>query len=151
MPCRAPHSTLPADAFEYSALDLSSDVPGAEQEYSGRSSCLKVVSEKRTSPARRPWLLAQAGAILAVAATASAQSSLTLPNNSAGTEMDTPPILPSTPGTNAPLTPPRDGVTREQAEQLAGPKEAEEADRNRDGRLDSKELRRLDQAPAPLK
>ena len=90
-------------------------------------------------------------AALFAAATASAQSSLTLPNNSAGTEMDTPPILPSTPGTNAPLTPPRDGVTREQAEQLAGPKEAEEADRNRDGRLDSNELRRLDQAPASLK
>ena len=31
------------------------------------------MSEKRTSPTRRAWLLAQAGAILAVAATASAQ------------------------------------------------------------------------------
>ena len=38
-------------------------------------------------------------AALFAAATASAQSSLLLPNNSAGTEMDTPPVLPSaTPG-----------------------------------------------------
>jgi hypothetical protein len=48
-------------------------VPAAEQEYSGSSPCLKVVSEERTSPTRRPWLLAQACAILVVGATASAQ------------------------------------------------------------------------------
>jgi hypothetical protein len=49
--------------------------PGAcaaeAQEYSGGSPCLTVVSEQRIP--RRAWLLAQAGAILAVAAAASAQ------------------------------------------------------------------------------
>jgi hypothetical protein len=34
-------------------------------------------------------------AAMLAAATASAQSSLLLPNNSAGTEMDTPPVLPA--------------------------------------------------------
>jgi len=36
-------------------------------------------------------------AALFAATTASAQPSLLLPNNSAGTEMDTPPVLPSAP------------------------------------------------------
>jgi hypothetical protein len=84
------------------------------------------------------------------ATAASAQSTLTLPNNSAGTELDTPPVVPGTPSVLEPSQ--RDGiVTREEAEQLAGPKQVEEADRNDDGRLDGKELRRLDEAPAPLK
>ena len=89
-------------------------------------------------------------AALFAATAASAQPSLLLPNNSAGTELDTPPVLPGKPSVLEPS--PRDGiVTREQAEQLAGPKQVEEADRNGDGRLDGKELQRLDDAPAPLK
>jgi hypothetical protein len=62
---------LTADAAKYSATDVPPHGPTAEREYSGGSPCLKVVSEKRTP--RRAWLLAQAGAILAVAATSSAQ------------------------------------------------------------------------------
>jgi hypothetical protein len=89
-------------------------------------------------------------AAMFAATAASAQSTLTLPNNSAGTELDTPPVVPGTPSVLEPSQ--RDGiVTREEAEQLAGPKQVEEADRNDDGRLDGKELRRLDEAPAPLK
>lgn len=90
------------------------------------------------------------------AGVASAQSPLTLPNNSAGTEMDTPPVLPAGPDVLVPPTPRSDtaggsGVAREEVEQLAGPNAADDADRNRDGRVDDKELRRLPQAPAPLK
>jgi hypothetical protein len=89
-------------------------------------------------------------AAMFAATAASAQSTLTLPNNSAGTELDTPPVVPGTPSVLEPSQ--RDGiVTREEAEQLAGPKQVEEADRNDDGRIDGKELRRLDEAPAPLK
>jgi hypothetical protein len=84
------------------------------------------------------------------ATAASAQSSLTLPNNSAGTELDTPPVLPGTPPVIEPSQ--RDGiVTRDEAEQLAGPKEVEDADENDDGRLDDKELRQLDEQPGPVK
>jgi hypothetical protein len=89
------------------------------------------------------------------AGVASAQSPLTLPNNSAGTEMDTPPVLPAGPDVLVPATPRSEsagnGVAREEVEQLAGPKAADEADRNRDGRVDGKELRRLPDAPTPLK
>jgi hypothetical protein len=89
-------------------------------------------------------------AAMFAATAASAQSSLTLPNNSAGTELDTPPVVPGTPSVLEPS--PRDGiVTREEAEQLAGPKAAEDADKNDDGRLDDKELRRLEDQPAPVK
>jgi hypothetical protein len=89
------------------------------------------------------------------AAAASAQSPLTLPNNSAGTEMDTPPVLPAGPDVLAPATPRSDtaggSAARQDVEQLAGPKTVEDADRSRDGRVDGKELRRLQEAPAPLK
>ena len=89
-------------------------------------------------------------AALFAATAASAQSPLTLPNNSAGTEMDVPPVLPGTPSVMEPKT--NDGtVSRDQAEQLAGPKEVEKADKNSDGRLNEEELRRLRDAPAPLK
>jgi hypothetical protein len=89
-------------------------------------------------------------AALFAATAASAQSSLTLPNNSAGTELDTPPVLPGTPSVLEPT--PRDGIiTRDEAEQLAGPKEAEDADKNDDGRLDDKELRQLNEQPGPVK
>ena len=94
-------------------------------------------------------------AALFAATAASAQSPLTLPNNSAGTEMDTPPVLPAGPDVLVPATPKGDtagsGVAREEVEQLAGPKDADDADKNRDGRVDDKELRRLQDAPAPLK
>ena len=89
------------------------------------------------------------------AGVASAQSPLTLPNNSAGTALDTPPVLPAGPDVLVPATPRGEradsGVAREEVEQLAGPKAADEADRNRDGRADDKELRRLPDAPMPLK
>jgi hypothetical protein len=94
-------------------------------------------------------------AALFAAATASAQSSLTLPNNSAGTALDTPPLLPAVPDVMVPAMPrsgaPRDGMSRKDAEELAGPNAAEQADRNRDGRIDTKELPKLDDAPAPVK
>ena len=89
-------------------------------------------------------------AALFAATAASAQPSLLLPNNSAGTEMDSPPVLPAGPDVLVPGTP-RDGVKRDDVEQLAGPKEFNGADKNRDGRLDEKELRELRDAPAPLK
>jgi hypothetical protein len=44
-------------------------------------------------------------AVLFAATTASAQSSLFLPNNSAGTEMDTPPLLPADPKILEPTAP----------------------------------------------
>ena len=90
-------------------------------------------------------------AALFAATTASAQSSLMLPNNSAGTEMDTPPVLPATPDVLVPTTPRSKGVAREEAEQLAGPKEVENADRNRDGRPDTKEETKPEEAPAQSK
>jgi hypothetical protein len=89
------------------------------------------------------------------AGVASAQSPLTLPNNSAGTALDTPPVLPAGPDVLVPATPKSDtaasGVKHEEVEQLAGPKAADDADKNGDGRIDDKELRRLQDAPAPLK
>ena len=89
------------------------------------------------------------------ATAASAQSPLTLPNNSAGTALDTPPVLPAGPDVLVPATPRNDtsgsGASRQEVEQLAGPKAADNADRNQDGRIDDKELRRLPQAPAPSK
>jgi hypothetical protein len=89
-------------------------------------------------------------AAMFAATAAFAQPALTLPNNSAGTELDTPPVLPGTPSALEPST--TDGkVTREQAEQLAGPKAIEDADKDGDGRLDGNELQRLQDAPAPLK
>ena len=89
-------------------------------------------------------------AALFAATTASAQSSILLPNNSAGTEMDTPPILPSAPAALVPAEPGA-GATRENAQQLAGPKEKESdaADRDRDLRRDRQE--RLGDAPPPSK
>ena len=89
-------------------------------------------------------------AALFAATTAYAQSSLTLPNNSAGTVMDTPPVLPAGPDVLVPVEP-RDGATRRDVEQLAGPKQSDAADKNRDGRVDEKELRELRDAPAPIK
>jgi hypothetical protein len=89
-------------------------------------------------------------AALFAATAASAQSPLTLPNNSAGTPLDTPPVLPGAPSVTEPST--TDGtLSRDQAEQLAGPKQVEKADKNGDGRLNEQELRRLRDAPAPLK
>jgi len=94
-------------------------------------------------------------AALFAATTASAQPSLLLPNNSAGTEMDTPPVLPSAPMVlepkAAPSDAPRDFVIRKDTEQPAGPKEVDKTDRNRDGRLEGNELLRLQEAPAPSK
>ena len=93
-------------------------------------------------------------AAMFAATTASAQSSLLLPNNSAGTEMDTPPVLPGTPKVLEPSEPrgdaPIDFVIRDEPEQLSGPKEPDAADRNQDGRQDTNEPKAL-QEPAPLK
>lgn len=89
-------------------------------------------------------------AALFASTAATAQSSLTLPNNSAGTELDTPPVLPAGPDVKAPATP-GDKATRQDVDPLAGPKQFDDADKNRDGRLDDKELRTLRDAPAPVK
>ena len=92
---------------------------------------------------------------LIAAATASAQSSLTAPNNSAGTSLDTPPILPTAPEALPPRSDPaprafesidarrRGYVTREDLDQLKDREGFDAADTNRDGRLDASEFQRF--------
>ena len=96
-------------------------------------------------------------AAMLAATIASAQTSLTLPNNSAGTALDTPPVLPATPDALPPRSEPaprafdtidarrRGYVTREE---LLKDREAfDAADLNRDGRLDATEFQRFWEAP----
>ena len=93
-------------------------------------------------------------AAMLAATVASAQTSLTLPNNSAGTALDTPPILPATPDALPPRSDPaprafetidarrRGYVTREDLEELKDRDGFDAADLNRDGRLDAREFER---------
>lgn len=98
-------------------------------------------------------------AALVASGTAFAQTgSLTAPNNSAGTPLDMPPVL-TRPGTDLTGAPTRTEsaltafdkldsghqgyVTRRETESLAGTTGFDEADRNRDGRLDSDEFQRF--------
>jgi EF hand len=93
-------------------------------------------------------------AAMLAATIASAQTSLTLPNNSAGTALDTPPVLPATPDALPPRSDPaprafetidarrRGYVTREDLEQLKDRDGFNAADLNGDGRLDAKEFQR---------
>ena len=94
-------------------------------------------------------------AAMLAATIASAQTSLTLPNNSAGTALDTPPILPATPDALPPRSDPaprafetidarrRGYVTREELEQLKDREAFDAADLNGDGRLDAAEFQRF--------
>jgi len=94
-------------------------------------------------------------AALLAAATASAQTSLTLPNNSAGTTLDTPPVLPAAPDALPSRSDPaprafetidarrRGYVTREDLEQLKDREGFDAADVNKDGRLDASEFQRF--------
>ena len=106
----------------------------------------------------RPAPLLLAAATLIVTGTAFAQSSaLTAPNNSAGTPLDTPPLItrPAAEGglptrTESSITAfdkldlSRDGtISRAEAAGLPGNMSFFEADRNRDGRLDADEFQRF--------
>jgi len=94
-------------------------------------------------------------AAMLAATVASAQTPLTLPNNSAGTALDTPPVLPATPEALPPRSDPapqafqtidarrRGYVTREDLEQLKDRDAFDAADLNRDGRLDASEFQRF--------
>ena len=97
-------------------------------------------------------------AALVVSGAVFAQSNaLTAPNNSAGTPLDTPPLA-APPATGLTGTPTRtesaitafdklDGghgyVTRSGTDRLSGTVNFDEADRNRDGRLDADEFQRF--------
>ena len=106
----------------------------------------------------RPASVLVAAAAMMVAGAALAQSSaLTAPNNSAGTPLDTPPMItrPATDGglptrTESSITAfdkldiGRDGyISRAEAAGLPGNMSFAEADRNRDGRLDADEFQRF--------
>jgi len=92
-----------------------------------------------------------------VAGTVAAQPALTAPNNSAGTPLDTPPAMTrpqAATGMPSPtessltafdkLRGPHEGyVTREDVSHLPGNAQFDEADRNRDGRLDNDEFQRF--------
>ena len=93
-------------------------------------------------------------AAMLAATVASAQTTLTLPNNSAGTTLDTPPVLPAAPDALPSRTEAaprafetidarrRGYVTREELEQLKDREAFDAADVNRDGRLDATEFQR---------
>jgi Ca2+-binding EF-hand superfamily protein len=105
--------------------------------------------------------MAVATAIMLSGGMAFAQSStMTMPNNSAGTVLDTPPLIaPPSMATTKPTSPSRTDsslsafdkldprhqgyVTRSDVSELPGTINFDEADRNRDGRLDSDEFQRF--------
>ena len=94
-------------------------------------------------------------AAMLAATVASAQTALTLPNNSAGTTLDTPPVLPAAPEALPSRTEPaprafdtidarrRGYVTREDLDQLKDSAGFDAADLNKDGRLDASEFQRF--------
>ena len=104
--------------------------------------------------------MAVATAIMLSGGMAFAQSSITMPNNSAGTVLDTPPLIaPPSMATTKPSTPSRTDsslsafdaldskhqgyVTRGDISELPGNYNFDTADRNHDGRLDSDEFQRF--------
>ena len=99
-------------------------------------------------------------AVLLAGGVAFAQSSLMMPNNSAGSAFDTPPLIaPPSMATTKPGTPSRTDsslsafdmldskhqgyVTRGDISELPGTHNFDLADRNRDGRLNSDEFQRF--------
>lgn len=108
---------------------------------------------------RRKQCVVLAAAAALAAGIASAQPSLLEPNNSAGSVMDTPPLVTERPATSTTETPSRTDsslwafdkldpahrgyVTQSDVAQLPGQWSFYEADRNRDGRLDAEEFQRF--------
>ena len=105
---------------------------------------------------RRTRSLVAAAALVASGAVFAQSSALTAPHNSAGTPLDTPMAAP--PGTGLTGTPTRTEsaitafdkldsgqgyVTRADTDRLSGTVNFDEADRNRDGRLDAEEFQRF--------
>ena len=101
-----------------------------------------------------------ATAVLFAGSVAFAQTSLTQPNNSAGTAIDTPPLMTSPLGATTTRDTPtrtenslsafdkldpshRGYVTQAEVNQLPGNINFSEADRNHDGRLDQDEFQRF--------
>lgn len=110
---------------------------------------------------RRQHRVMLAAAAMIAAGLASAQPSLTQPNNSAGSMMDTPPLVTQPPSANSTAreTPSRTDsalwafdkldpnhrgyITQSDVGQLPGQFSFYEADRNHDGRLDADEFQRF--------
>ncbi len=108
-------------------------------------------------PFHRSRSLVALAALVVSGAVFAQSSALTAPNNSAGTPLDTPPMA-APPATGLTGTPTRtesvitafdklDGgngyVTRHDTDRLPGTVNFDEADRNRDGRLDAEEFQRF--------
>lgn len=106
---------------------------------------------------RRTRSLVAAAALVVSGAVFAQSSALTAPNNSAGTPLDTPPLA-APPATGLTGTPTRTEsaitafdkldngngyVTRGDTDRLSGTVNFDEADRNRDGRLDADEFQRF--------
>ena len=106
---------------------------------------------------RRTRTLVAAAALVVSGAVFAQSGSLTAPNNSAGSPLDAPPMV-TPPATGLTGTPTRtesaitafdklDGgngyVTRRDTDRLPGTVNFDEADRNRDGRLDADEFQRF--------